>query len=207
MIDRVRSPFAPLPGMEAPQRGIFIDRWGTLLDLAGHDAGAFDPELFSPGCVDALFRASQSRWNLYLIGNDDSVALGRRTREEWEAFDEGMHTSLASFGVRFLRDYTCQIDPADDGVVGATDSVYRLPNTGAFYHAAHNDDILLDKSWVVGDSTIELVAGWRAGVKTLGLGSGQALGDGEFHVDPDLEASDLADAIQGLLELAGSLMH
>ena len=35
------SPFAPLPGMERAPRGLFLDRWGTLMALPErHGEGA-----------------------------------------------------------------------------------------------------------------------------------------------------------------------
>lgn len=155
---------------------------------------------FTPGALDALFRASQEGWRLYLIGNEDDVAHGRVSDEEWKNVQAATREQMSALGIEIHRDYTCVDDPVH-GIEGhRTDSVYRLPNTGAFYHAAHNDGVELRHSWVIGDSTLELVAGWRASCRTMGLSTGQGLADQEFHVDPDQRSGTLAE---GLFELLG----
>lgn len=201
MFGRDHSPFSPLPGTRRAPRGLFLDRWGTLLESPSQPPCQIVEQIvFTERSLDALFRAHQEGWLLYLIGNEDDVARGRVTDEQWKELQAATLHQLTSHGVAIHRDYTCVDDPAH-GVDGhRADSVYRLPNTGAFYHAAHNDGIDLGQSWVVGDSTLELVAGWRASCRTLGLASGEGLGDGAFHVDPDRHAQNLA---QGLYELLG----
>ncbi len=72
----MRSPFSPIPGSGPPVRGLFIDRWGTLLEQPDEPVDRFDKVEFTPGAVDALFHASQQSWNIYLIGNEDAVAFG-----------------------------------------------------------------------------------------------------------------------------------
>jgi len=106
--------------------------------------------------------------------------------------------------VLVTRQYACLDHPQGKGTHQA-DSVYLLPNTGAFYHASHTDGIQLNKSWVIGDSTLELVAGWRAGCRSAGVGTGLGLGDRTFQVDPDFQGRDLAAVIGELLAGAFSL--
>ena len=77
--------------------------------------------------------------------------------------------------------------------------MYLLPNTGAFYHAAHNDGVDLGKSWVIGDNTLELVAGWRAGCRQAGVRTGRAVQDGAFNVDPEFICENVGEAIRELL--------
>ena len=102
------------------------------------------------------------------------------------------------------RQYACLTHrDAKDGP--QADSVYLLPNTGAFYHAAHTDGIQLVKSWVIGDSTLELVAGWRSGCRLAGVATGLGVGDGTYQVDPDLMCRDLSEVIAGLLAESISL--
>ncbi|MEM7309244.1 MAG: HAD hydrolase-like protein [Planctomycetota bacterium] len=206
MISRDPSPFAPIPGTVPAPRGLFVDRWGTLLQTpeAGFARSADDVE-FSSGAVDALFRASQAGWCIYLLGNEDAVARGQVSDAAWQEIDARVLEGLGAGGVRIARDYTC-LDHPTEGVPGhQKDSVYLLPNTGAFYHAAHEDGIELRKSWVVGDSSLELVAGWRAGLRQAGVRTGLAVGDGTFKVTPDVLGSDLSDVVLGLLELEGAL--
>ena len=109
------------------------------------------------------------------------------------------HDALASAGVVVTRDYSCAIHPEGVGAF-CGDSVYQLPNTGAFYHAAHEDGVQLDRSWVVGDSTLELAAGWRAGVRLAAVRTGQGLEDRALHVEPEMWGQDLCEVLSTLVQ-------
>ncbi len=196
-----QSPFPSLPGTTRRPRGLFVDRWGTLLVApeGGHGRGASDV-VFVDGVLQALFRATRRGWRLYLIGNEEAVACGAVPERAWEALQEALLAGLAGAGVALQRDYTCAVHP-EGTAARRGDSVYALPNTGAFYHAAHTDGIQLDRSWVVGDSTLELAAGWRAGLRLAGVTSGQGLRDGQLDVEPELVGATLTEVLETLLAL------
>lgn len=182
----------PIPGTEPPARGLFVDRWGTLL---ASSSGRGDPRLeFVPGAIDALFRATRAGWKLYLIGNEDAVAQGELSDAAWNAFESQLLAHLRAQGVVIQRSYACLDHPLGLGE-HKKNSVFRLPDTGVFFHAAQNDGISLGESWVIGDSTVELVAGVRAGCRSLAVRSGLALGDRVLDIDPHVEAPDLARAV------------
>ena len=191
-------PGAPLPGTEPRARALFVDRWGTLLTpLAPQGEVAFDASWLVPGSVDALFRAQQSDWRIYLIGNEEAVAQGRMSDAAWERFEADLLGHLRGRGVSVVRNYACLDHPEGRGK-HRRPSVFLLPDTGLLYHAAQADGVTLRESWVIGDSSLELAAGGRAGCRTLGVETGQACSDGAFEIDPDLAARDLAEAVQFL---------
>jgi histidinol phosphatase-like enzyme len=178
-----------------------VDRWGTLLKPLAADlpraAGGLPPvdeELFQTGAVDALFRARQAEWELYLIGNEIEVAQGRVSESSWKSFEAELLEFLRLRGAPIRRSYAC-LDHPEGKQEHRRDSVFRLPNTGALYHAAQFDGISLPHSWVVGDEHLELVAGWRAGCHMGGLGTVEELVRGELLVEPDLCASSLAELL------------
>lgn len=180
-----------------PPRGVFVDVLGTLVEPAnekGHFP-TFEDATFYPGVLDSLFRVTQAGWNLYLVGNIDSVAFGEQSNDDWVEFREKLHAHLRSQGIRLTRDYTCVDHP--EGVEGRNrDSVYLLPGTGAMHHAAQADGVSLPLCWIVGDSTVELVAGWRAGCRIAGVKTGAALGDRTFHVDPEIVSATAGEVLQ-----------
>lgn len=181
-----------------PPRGVFVDLLGTLvrLDESGN-VPEFSADIFYDGVLDALFQVTQAGWHLYLVGNIEPVAQGRQSEAEWRAFSDAMKAFMKSQGIKLRRDYTCIDDP--EGAPGRNkDSVYFLPGTGAMHHAAQADGVSLQLSWVVGDSSLELVAGWRAGCRLAGVRTGQALKDGHFHVDPEFTAADANTAIRAI---------
>ena len=193
------SPFAPIPGTSPSPRGLFIKRNGALTDPPPEGFAPSPEKLkFYDGAVEALFRATRAKWNLYIIGNAEAVAFGRQPAPEFERVQASFVQHLQSFGVHIERDYTCCDHP--EGVRGhQNDSVYLLPNTGPFFHAAHTDGIDLSKSWVVADETTALVAGWRAGLRIASVGTGLGAADGVYDVESEYHARDFASLVHELL--------
>ena len=193
----MQSPYSPIPGAGPPTRGLFVDRWGTLLVKPQGIVETFEQVEFVPGAIDALFHASQAHWNIYLIGNEEDVAFGRLPLESWKAIESGMLEHLRAHGVPVKRMYACTDHPEGQKPHNQ-DSVFLLPNTGALYHAAQMDGVELRESWVIGDGTLELAAGWRAGCRIARVETGQPLGEGELQVEPDLVEPDLPRLLKQL---------
>lgn len=198
-----RAPrYSPLPGTEAPERALFVKRWGTLLRPQERWC-EFAPALFAAGAVDALFRACQAGWRVYLIGNEDQVAFGSCSDEEWLAFEAALLAHLASHGVYVTRCYATLDHPAGKGS-HRRKSVFLLPDTGLFYHALQHDGVALSESWVIGDATPELAAGERAGCRVARVREPGGASDPELHVDPELRATSLVEVLDSL---AHALAH
>lgn len=187
-----------LPGTEPPLRGLFVDRWGTLLELPSGPPKRFADARFVTGAVDALYRAQSDGWSVYLVGNEDHVAYGQVSDQEWLHFEGELLASLADQGVRPKRLYACLDHPAGKDP-HKKPSVFRLPDTGIFFHALQADGIHLGQSWVVGDSTLELAAGQRAGCRTAAVRTGVGLSDRELAIEPDVVFDDVASMIQALV--------
>lgn len=192
---RSRS-FQPIPGTEPPPRGLFIDRWGTLLEPSTHGLPPFEAVRFVPGVLDALFRLAGSAWRIYLIGNEDDVARGRVTDREWNEFDAALGQHLHANGIAVTRSYAC-LDDALHGVAPHRKcSVFRLPDTGIFFHAQQQDGLNLRQSFVVGDSTLEIAAATRAGVRTIGVATGSGCNDRTLDIEPEFRVASLTGAIE-----------
>lgn len=191
-----RRPSAPIPGTQPPPRGLFIDRWGTLLELPEQGFVPFCDVRFAPGALDALFRLGSAGWNFYLIGNEDGVARGRVRDAEWSSFERSLLEHLAGLGIRIQHNYACLEDPHKGVAPHRRNSVFRLPDTGIFFHAQQQDGLQLRHSYVIGDSTLELTAGVRAGCRTIGVATGLACRDAEFDVEPHARVESLTEALE-----------
>jgi histidinol-phosphate phosphatase family protein len=192
-------PLPPLPGTEPPVRALFVDRWGTLLELPeqGHVRN-FEEVRFVPGAIDALFRAQQAGWRVYLIGNEDAVAHGHLPDSAWASLEARLLEHLSRLGVHVRRNYAC-LDHPEGRPPHRKPSVFLLPDTGLLYHAAQSDGVELRVSWVVGDSTLELSAGERAGCHVAGVRTGLGMGDGRLEVEPSFVAASLTSVVDTLL--------
>jgi histidinol phosphatase-like enzyme len=189
----------PIPGTERAPRGLFVGRWGALLErpAAGH-CRSFEEARLTPRAGETLFRAGQSGWRVYLVSNEPAVARGRLSDLAWEEFQRDLHAHLAGLGVRIARDYACLDHPQGKGK-HKRDSVFRFPNTGALYHAVQEDGVELRASWIVSDDVHELAAASRAGVRTISLAPTLRLGEAALEVECDERAACLAEAIDHIL--------
>lgn len=193
--------YTPIPGTEQPVRGLFVKRWGTL--IASTQEGPckrVEDVRFSSGAIDALFRASQAGWKIYLIGNEFDVAMGRLSDADWDAFQGELLAHLRSQGVLVERSYACLDHPEGLGA-HRNKSVFQLPDTGVFYHAAQHDAVHLSKSWVVGNEVEELTAGERSGCRTAAV-TAPLLGSGQV----ELEAEVRGESLREVLDLLASAL-
>lgn len=187
-----------LPLAHQPLRALFIKRWGVLLEPSEPSSDLrFDPAVFSPGAVDALYRARQAGWLLYLIGNEEAVARGRVSDEHWTEFEAALLAHLLGRGAGVCRSYAC-LDHHQGKGSHQRRSVFQLPDTGAFYHASQHDGVALAECWVIGDSTLDLAGGERAGCKVAAVRTGLGLSDGELEVEPALWGERLCDVVDAL---------
>ena len=70
------SHYSPIPGAGLPPRGLFIDRWGTLLEKPENGfCKSFSDAKFTSGAIDTLFHACQGGWNVYLVGSSKLYRL------------------------------------------------------------------------------------------------------------------------------------
>ena len=71
---------APKPSWGPPARAVFVDLLGTIVEpLENGNFPKIEDAVFYQGVLDGLFKVTQAGWNLYLVGNIDSVAFGRQT--------------------------------------------------------------------------------------------------------------------------------
>ncbi len=196
---RSRNLPQPIPGTGVPRRGLFVSRWGGLLTRPTRGKlPDFSPQLFTPRATDRLFRLYQQRWSIYLVGNEESVANGHSSDEDWSRFEAQLVEHVTHLGICVARNYACLDDPHGKGR-HRRDSVFQFPNTGVFYHAAQEDGIRLGESWLVSDDASELAGGWRAGCRIAGIAVRQSAREGELHVEPQLCAATLVEALDHLI--------
>jgi D-glycero-D-manno-heptose 1,7-bisphosphate phosphatase len=170
----------------ALQRAVFLDRDGVLIE---------DVHLLTkPGEVRLTDGASwvvralkEACYQVVVVSNQTVVARGLATENEVEAVHERIQQLLVDTGGhRVDAFYFCPHHPS------ATLPQYRLececrkPRPGLLLQAAAERGIDLPRSYMVGDRITDIIAGQRAGCKTILVESGR-------HLDPPIEAPDPID--------------
>lgn len=179
----------PLARLARSGAALFLDRDGVLTAEVGHLHRPQDVRLL-PGAAALVRRANACGIPVVVVTNQAGVGRGIYG---WESFIE-------------VTDVLDRLLAAEDAVVGATfacpfhpdgvdpyrhdDHPARKPNPGMLLRAAHEIDIDLSRSWIVGDHLNDILAaraaGLEGGVHVL-TGHGR-----EFRAAVmDIEAGDL----------------
>jgi D-glycero-D-manno-heptose 1,7-bisphosphate phosphatase len=151
---------------------VFLDRDGLINELV-EDPISCLPESpshpqdvrLAPDAVEALRRLRGLRVPLIVISNQPNAAKGKNTLEELQEVHEAVVRLLDKSGVA-IDDYRyCYHHPdGTDPELGRA-CPCRKPEPGLILDAAA--DLDLTRSWVVGDSDVDVEAGRRAGCRTI----------------------------------------
>lgn len=182
---------------------VFLDRDGTLNVEVDHLRHPNQLKLF-PDAAHSVQRINQSGRLAIVVTNQPVIARGEVTPQGLDSIHAHMDALLGE-GHAFLDAiYTCPHHPhrGYEGEVPELkfDCACRKPRTGLIDQACQDLLIGRGESWIIGDSTSDIEAGRRAGLRTMLVRTGYAGRDGRIPVLPDYVAPDLASATQWILE-------
>ena len=145
---------------------VFLDRDGTIITDKHY---AFDPAgiEFIDGALDGLRRLEAAGFRLFVVTNQSGVARGYFDENDVWAMHARLDALLRQAGVTVDRFLHCPHHP--DGVIKkyAFSCLCRKPKPGMIWRAASEESIDLAQSWVIGDAPSDVLAGVRAGCKTV----------------------------------------
>lgn len=139
---------------------IFIDRDGVINYNRNDYVKSWDDFKFIPGTKKAIKRINETDRLLILITNQSPIGRGIFTKVTLDNIHFKMLNELGKAGAHIDAIYFCPHKP-DDGCD------CRKPKPGLILRAASDYNIDLKKSWMIGDSDSDLMAGRDAGCKTL----------------------------------------
>jgi histidinol-phosphate phosphatase family protein len=181
---------------------VFLDRDGTLNREVSHLCHPEQLELL-PGACEAV--CSINRAGLLAVGitNQPVLARGEATWDDLRLIHARLDRLLGQGKAYLDRMYICPHHP-DKGFIGEAPELKfkcacRKPETGLIDRAVQELDISRRKSWLIGDATSDILAGQRAGLRTILLRTGYAGRDCKYVVDPDYICDGLKDAVQWIL--------
>jgi D-glycero-D-manno-heptose 1,7-bisphosphate phosphatase len=139
---------------------VFLDRDGVLLrsDVrAGipRPPSCIEEMEILPGVSAALHRLAAAGYRLIVVTNQPDVARGMQQRCEVERINAALRSVLPIEAV-----YVCYHDNVDQ-------CICRKPAPGLLVWAAEEHQIDLPSSFMIGDRWSDVVAGERAGCRTL----------------------------------------
>ena len=202
-VEELKSGLIQSKNLKNKQRAIFIDRDGTINVSKGFISKADDLELI-PGTIDAIKAINKSGALAIVITNQPVIARGECSFEELHNIHNKLKTLLGEKGA-FVDDiFYCPHHP-DKGFEGEVpelkfDCECRKPKTGMIDESVKKYNIDLSKSYMVGDSTMDLETARNAGIKSVLVDTGFAGNDGKYDRSCDIEAKNLFDAVEKIIK-------
>ena len=202
-VEELKSGLIQSKNLKNKQIAIFLDRDGTMNVSKGFISKADDLELI-PGTIDAIKAINKSGALAIVITNQPVIARGECSFEELHNIHNKLKTLLGEKGA-FVDDiFYCPHHP-DKGFEGEVpelkfDCECRKPKTGMIEEAVKKYNIDLSKSYMVGDSTMDLETARNAGIKSVLVDTGFAGNDGKYDRSCDIEADNLFDAVEKIIK-------
>ena len=202
-VEELKSGLIQSKNLKNKQIAIFLDRDGTINVSKGFISKADDLELI-PRSIEAIKAINKSGALAIVITNQPVIARGECSFEELHNIHNKLKTLLGEKGA-FVDDiFYCPHHP-DKGFEGEVpelkfDCECRKPKTGMINEAVKKYNIDLSKSYMVGDSTMDLETARNAGVKSVLVDTGFAGNDGKYDRNCDIEAKNLFDAVEKIIK-------
>ena len=184
------------------QKCIFLDRDGVVNIYRGFISRPEEIAL-EAGVIEALRKINASDYLCILLSNQPVVARGECSLEEVGRIHKRLETLLGNEGVYFDDILFCPHHP-DRGYEGERPEYKiecdcRKPRTGMVDVCAARYHLDLSRSFIVGDTTVDIQTGINAGMKTILVKTGLAGQDNKFVVRPDKICKSLLEAAQSIL--------
>ena len=189
--------------LSAKQYVVFIDRDGTINREVGHLLLPEQLELL-PGVGQAIKRLNRSVYRTVVVTNQPVLARGECTYSDLKQVHNKMETLLGREGAYLDRIYYCPHHP-ERGFAGEVaqlkiDCKCRKPNIGMIESANYELNVDFEKSWLIGDTTVDLLTAHRAGLHSILVETGFAGLDRRHWITPDFTVPDLQCAVSWILD-------
>lgn len=171
-----------MTGRPPPPRdcAVFLDRDGVLNEDVHLLRHSCDLRLL-PGVPGALRRLSSAGFRLIVVSNQTVVARGLASEEEVRALHRALERRLRQAGGPPLDAfYFCPHHPNADEPSYRIVCECRKPRQGLLVRAAEEHHLDLGASYMVGDRITDVIAGARAGCRTIQVETGG-------HLAPPIE--------------------
>jgi D-glycero-D-manno-heptose 1,7-bisphosphate phosphatase len=189
-------------------KAVLLDRDGVINSLVYHqDAGVVDapfvPSQFRllPRVPEAIRLLNDLGLHVAIVSNQPGIAKGHLTPEMLETLERLMLSGIHAAGARIDGIYYCLHHPDAIEPSLRRHCHCRKPEIGLLEQASKDLQVPLEDCYVVGDGIPDLLAGTRAGCRTVFVGHWKCeicQFIGAPVVRPDFVAADLWEAARAI---------
>jgi D-glycero-D-manno-heptose 1,7-bisphosphate phosphatase len=142
---------------------LILDRDGTIIVDRIYLSEPSQIE-YLPGIFDALKDLRDKGFKFLVATNQSGIAIGKLTEEQLHAVHKKMADDLAKHNLTIEHYYYAPYSVESNHPM-------RKPNTGMLDLAKKEWPMDVSKSYMIGDRFTDVIAGARAGLKTVFLGN------------------------------------
>ena len=178
------------------QPAVFVDRDGTINVEQGYIC-APESIILLPTAREALQLLNALNILAIIVTNQSALGRGLMTLAEFEAVNAALQATLQANGAHYDALYYCPHLPSTPSCK------CRKPQPGLLMQAAHDLNIDLSQSYMVGDKLSDLEAGYAVGCSTILVRTG--FGEATYQLlatqirQPDYIAATLLQATQWII--------
>ncbi|MSU77147.1 MAG: HAD family hydrolase [Gemmataceae bacterium] len=178
---------------------VFLDRDGTLNVERSYITRPEDLVLL-PGVAAAVSRLQRAGFVCVVVTNQAGVGRGLMTHADLDRVHAELARQLAHDSVTLDGIYFCTFAPSTNDQA-AVEHPERKPAPGMLLRAACELHLDLTRSWMIGDTLRDILAGQGAGCRECILvRTGHAIEEEEFHrASPFILLDDLSAAVDWIL--------
>ena len=175
-----------MPENLAGYPAVFLDRDGVLIEDV-HLLTKPSQVRLMEGAAQAVKTLREAGYQVIVVSNQTVIARGLATEEDVEIVNQQIQRLLRTeVGQGVDAFYVCPHHPSATLIQYRMSCDCRKPRPGLLLHAAAEHDIDLSRSYMIGDRITDVIAGQRAGCRTIMVESGK-------HLDPPIESPDPLD--------------
>jgi len=184
------------------QKAVFLDRDGVINKEVDYLYRPEQLELID-GSAEAVKKINNSDYLGIVVTNQSVVARGLCSEKDVAQIHKKLDVLLGEKHAFLDRIYYCPHHP-DRGFEGEN-KLYkkecdcRKPKIGMLRQAEHDFNIDKEKSFIIGDSTADIMTGINAGLKTILVRTGHAGKDKKYDCSPDFIFENLKEAVDFII--------
>jgi histidinol-phosphate phosphatase family protein len=176
-------------------RAVFLDRDGVVIEEVDYLSRPEQLQLI-PGAARAIVRLRRAGFKVVLVTNQSGVARGYLALKTLREVHRLLMRRLAVRGAKFDGLHYCPHLPTQAGGKGCA---CRKPRLGMIEKARRRFHIDLSRSYLVGDTTTDMLTAKRAGCTAVLVRTGKAGRDKVYAAEPDRTCRDIASAADWIL--------
>lgn len=185
------------------QKAVFLDRDGVINEEVNY---LYRPEQLKliEGSAEAVKKLNDSDYLAIVVTNQSVVARGLCSEKDVAQIHKKLDVVLGGQGAFLDGLYYCPHHPdrgfEEENEKYKIECPCRKPKTGMLLQAEHDFNIDLKNSFIIGDTTADIMTGINANVKTILVRTGHAGKDGKFDCRPDFIFENLKEAVNFIIE-------